>query len=256
MCSVHPEYPLSDPPARDAILKLENTPTKDEIEQSEKHRLEWVEYLLKSLDLKPPDKKSGDDNLNGHLEEDPSLLLHPTHPSPIFVFPLPLRPEIASSVLAAQPLRSKLTNEENGKAVLNDGNDQLRITDVSTFGNQKPEGVTQELARRRRDKPTFPPPVESLSIEPSSTTPAPPPPPDFHSLPKTLIMPSTDEPYSPSWTPLFNFDTYWKELEAARRRNGKKHGGKRIVAGKETASLGNLVWYAETVTSTQTMIDR
>lgn len=260
LCSVHAEYPLNDPPARDAISKLANPPSDEEVAESEKARVEWMVELLVLLGLKPPKKEERSEKEISAVEaeEDMLLLLHPTHPSPIFVFPLPLIPEIASSTFAAPALQAKLAKGKDGVNVLRDGNDEIHILDTHAFGGESSAGaVARQLAQRRRDQPVFPPPVAQLSLEPSSTTPPPPPPPDFHSLVKTMITPSPDVEYSPTWTPLFNFQTYWYELESARKASGKRHGQLRKGQdGKERASLGDLVWYAETVTSTQTMIDR
>jgi biotin--protein ligase len=61
----------------------------------------------------------------------------------------------------------------------------------------------------------------------------------------------------PSWTPLFNIDTYWKELDSVRKSAGRKTGVMRKdEKGVERAALGDLLFYGETVTSTQTMLDR
>jgi biotin--protein ligase len=265
LCSVHFEYPLNDPPARDAIAKLPSQPGKEELEISERARIQWVEDLLALLGLEPPSRRKDRDEelagvVHGDGEEDPSLLLHPTHPSPVFVLPLPLLPEIGSSSFASAPLREKMIAGEQGWDVLRDGNDELRIAAVEalTEGVPSAEGVTTALAKLRRSPPELeaPPPLDNLTLDDS--TPSPPQLPDFHSVPKKILLPSPSIPYSPSWTPLFNFETFWAELQAARKRAGKKSGVMRKdpVDGGSQPALGDLVWYAETVTSTQTMLDR
>jgi biotin--protein ligase len=265
LCSVHFEDPLNDPPARDAIAKLPSQPGKEELEISERARIQWVEDLLALLGLEPPSRRKDRDEelagvVHGDGEEDPSLLLHPTHPSPVFVLPLPLLPEIGSSSFASAPLREKMIAGEQGWDVLRDGNDELRIAAVEalTEGVPSAEGVTTALAKLRRSPPELeaPPPLDNLTLDDS--TPSPPQLPDFHSVPKKILLPSPSIPYSPSWTPLFNFETFWAELQAARKRAGKKSGVMRKdpVDGGSQPALGDLVWYAETVTSTQTMLDR
>lgn len=213
LCSVHPEYPLDDPPARDAITKLGDV-SDEERTASEKARKEWMRSLLLRLGLKPPSEEEEGQG------EDESLLLHPTHPSPIF----------ALSADGIDPFTgiTKITTDDNGERVLRDGNDEIHFTSSSAFNN-----VTEELARRRRTKPALPQ-LEKLSLEPATTTIEPPQPPDFHSVPKTVIVPENNA-YNPSWTPLFNFDTYFKAMKR---------------------KLGRTVLYGETVTSTQTMLDR
>lgn len=253
LCSVHAEYPLSDPPARDAIAKLDATPSKEELAQSEARRIEWMEELLLMLDLKPPGRRK--DSPDGSSvavdgDEDPSVLLHPTHPSPIFVTSHPGLPALADECFASPALAAKMT-EGGNRRVLRDGNDELRLEAAPPDSRS----FMQYLAARRRDPPPLPPPVESLSVNPSE--PSPPQPPDFHSIPKTIYVPSSTTPYSPSWTPLFNIDTYWAELDLARKRLGRKSGFMRKDhAGRDRAAVGDLLWYGETVTSTQTMLDR
>lgn len=265
LCAVHVEYPLNDPPAKDAIAKLDIQPNEQDLEVSEKARIEWVTELLRLLGLKPPGRSADGTRIeaaqqgNGSHEEDPALLLHPTHPSPVFVLPLPVLPEVGSSTFTSPALQSKLSDTSGGYRVLRDANDELRITDTASFGGESSTlAVTAELARRRRDQPKpEEPAIENLKLEDGAEPPLPQPP-DFHALPKTIVLPSADVPYQPSWTPLFNFETYWSELEAARKRAGKKYGAlkRSVVDGKQEPSLGDQVWYAETVTSTQTMLDR
>ena len=258
---MHFEYPLNDPPARDAISKLEVESSPEEIEASEKGRVEWAEELLVQLGLTPPTRqRSPKDSMAVHGDEDADILLHPTHPSPIFVLPHPSLPQLGSWSFSPAVLRKKMQDGESGVKILRDGNDELHIREVTTLAEAGPSShsdVAQYLGKRRRETPTFPPTVQNLSLE-SSTTLEPPQPPDFHSLPKTTLLPSSSLPYTPRWTPLFNFETYWRELDATRKRTGRKSGVVRRdeVEGGERAALGDLLWYAETVTSTQTMLDR
>ncbi|ORY24373.1 biotin-protein ligase [Naematelia encephala] len=266
LCSVHFEYPLNDPPARDAIARLNPPPDKEDIERSEKDRVEWAEEILVLLGLTPPRRRKDTDDpllniVEGEGEEDASLLLHPTHPSPVFVIPHPQLPQLGEASFKAKVLVDKWTAGESGWNVLRDGNDELHVGEVrATVGESSSSntrlGVTAYLAKRRRTAPVFDPAIEQLSLQ--SSEPTPPQPPDFHSIPKTIILPSASIPYSASWTPLFNFDTYWTELDAARKGAGRKTGVMRndSETGLERQSLGDLVWYGETVTSTQTMLDR
>lgn len=253
LCSVHAEYPLSDPPARDAIAKSEGPPGKEGVAESDAKRVEWMEELLVKLDLKPPGRRKGDNSTSVDGEEDPSVLLHPTHPSPVFVLSHPSLPDLATDCFGSSSIRAKLMNE-NRVEILRDGNDELRLTPVDSVADES-QSIVQQLAARRRETPPMPPPIENLSV--NSSEPAPPQPPDFHSIPKTLYLPSLSTPYSPSWTPLFNIDTYWTELDQARKRLGRKSGVmRRDHAGGDRAAVGDLLWYGETVTSTQTMLDR
>lgn len=252
LCSVHFEYPLHEPPSRDAIKKQSNVPSPDDIDQSEKERVEWAEEILLLLGLRPPRRSPTDQTHSVIGDEDPELLLHPTHPSPIFILPHPSLPQLGSASFDPPNLKAKLV-VEGKEQVLRDGNDELRIAPVDTIAEEGgAAGVAAYLASKRRSKPVFPPPVEALSIEPSATTPEPPLPPDFNSLPKFVFTPSEEVKYTPRWTPLFNFDTYWQELDASRKRAGRKSGV--LTGGKQ--AFGDLVWYAETITSTQTILDR
>jgi biotin--protein ligase len=252
LCSVHFEYPLNDPPAKDAIQKQEHAPSSEGIEQSERERIDFAEEILLLLGLMPP-RRADDNDHSVQGDEDPELLLHPTHPSPIFVFNHPTLPQLASASFEPPALKSKLS-DEGSKKVLRDGNDELHIMLTDTIAvDGGAAGVAAHLASMRRSKPIFPPPVQELSIEPSATTPEPPLPPDFNSLPKTILLSSNDIAYTPRWTPLFNFETYWSELDESRKRVGKKSG---VMRPGEKIALGDLVWYAETITSTQTILDR
>jgi len=254
LSSVHAEYPLNDPPARDAIAKLHDVPDQVDLAESESRRIAWMEELLLKLDLKPPGRRKAESLGTG--EEDPNLLLHPTHPSPIFVVSHPNLLRLAPETFNAPSIRNKVV-EENGATVLRDGNDDIRIsTSDRPDGSNAEEDLTRYLARRRREQPPRPPALENLSLD-SNTPPAPPPMPDFHAIPKILLLPSTSTPYAPSWTPLFNIETYWTELDLARKRAGRRTGVMRKdESGNERASVGDLLLYGETVTSTQTMLDR
>lgn len=258
LCSVHAEYPLSDPPARDAIAKLDNAPGQDELAKSDARRIEWMEELLCKLDLKPPGRRKGlndDSKLAVDGEEDPSVLLHPTHPSPIFVMSHPSLPALATECLDSSTLSAKMT-EEGSTRILRDGNDEMHLTLAgSALDSPGTPSFVQYLAARRRETPPLPPPIENLSV--TSSEPSPPQPPDFHSIPKTIFLPSPNTPFTPSWTPLFNIDTYWSELDLARKRLGRKSGIlRKDHTGRDRAAVGDLLWYGETVTSTQTMLDR
>ena len=252
LCSVHFEYPLHEPPAKDAIQKQEHVPAAEEIDHSEKERIDFAEEIMLLLGLTPP-RRTGNDDHAVQGDEDPELLLRPTHPSPLFVFTHPSLPELGSASFDPAALKAKMSDEANGK-VLRDGNDELHILSTETVAvDGGSAGVVAHLASKRRSRPVFPPPVQGLSIEPSATTPEPPLPPDFNSLPKTILLPSEKITYTPRWTPLFNFETYWAELDQSRKRAGKKSG---VVRKDGKPALGDLVWYAETITSTQTILDR
>jgi biotin--protein ligase len=252
LCSVHFEYPLHDPPARDAIHKQENPPSADEIDHSEKERIEFAEDILLLLGLKPPKRNEAKGHAV-HGDEDPELLFHPTHPSPIFILNHPDLAQLGSASFEPPALRAKLEQGES-EAILRDGNDEIHVVSVDTVAAEgEAAGVAAYLASKRRTKPVFPPPVEQLSVEPSTTTPEPPQMPDLNALPKFILTSSEKIDYTPRWTPLFNFETYWQEIDAARKRVGRKSG---VMRSGNKLALGDLVWYAEAITSTQTILDR
>ena len=259
LSSVHFEYPLSDPPARDAISRLPDPPDKRQVEQSDKVRVQWAEELLQLIGLTPVRRRPDDPSSSlstGAADEDPALLLHPTFPSPIFVLP---NPDVSGlpDCFAVPAIASKL-RDETGIRALRDANDELRLYEASRLPDtaSTSDGVTAYLSRARRTAPVFPPSVQKLSME-SDAPPEPPLTPNFHSIPKTIITPNSSLPYSARWTPLFNFDSYWMALTSARKRLGSKVGQLRkdTVDGGERPLVGDLLWYAETVTSTQTMLD-
>ncbi|WWC87886.1 biotin-[acetyl-CoA-carboxylase] ligase [Kwoniella dendrophila CBS 6074] len=271
LCSLHPEYPLNDPPAKLAINKLGNPPEIDEIEASDKARIEWVEELLILLGLNPPSRSRKQSDNNGSNEggstseidgeEDPKLLLHPTHPSPLFILSHPNLPELSTNAVSKKELNGKM-NSENGWQILKDGNDQLSFGPIKStskdLNSSSEDEVTRWLAKKRRDQPTLETPsIEKLNIDSSGEASPPiPQPPDFHSIPKTVLLPSSTIPYTPRWTPLFNFSTYWSELDAARKSTGRRSGVMRKSDQGDNCALGDLIIYGETVTSTQTMLDR
>lgn len=260
LSSVHPEYPLSDPPASNAIAKLDVRPSQVEIEMSDKARLSWVEELLIKLGLTPPERLTAADRAKSSVdsEEDPALLLHPTHPSPIFLLSHPKLPQLPEAAVNKPELKGKM-KQEDGWNVLRDANDEIRFGTTEATSPERAaseDGITQWLAEARRTRPVFPPSIEDLSLQ-SDSTPQPPSPPNLHSLTKTILLPSPSVEYSSRWTPLFNFSTYWDELDQARKRSGRRSGvmRQRSDGQGETCSLGDLVLYGETVTSTQTMLD-
>ncbi|WRT65701.1 biotin-[acetyl-CoA-carboxylase] ligase [Kwoniella shivajii] len=261
LCSIHPEYPLNDPPARIAINKLEHPPEIEEIEASDKARIAWVEELLLLLGLNPPSRNRKDGQVVESMEiegEDPALLLHPTHPSPIFVLSHPNLPDLPVRSVLKQEFESKMSNDD-AWGILNDGNDQIRFGDITAISGEttSEDEVARWLAKKRREQPIFDPPsVENLNLNSNEITPPIPQPPDFHSIPKTVLLPSFQTPYSARWTPLFNFSTYWSEIDLARKSGGRRSGIMRKGDEGEKCALGDLLFYGETVTSTQTMLDR
>ena len=64
---------------------------------------------------------------------------------------------------------------------------------------------------------------------------------------------SADVIHHERWTPLFDWPTYWNELDAARKLV-RDQGGHDAKEGE--ARVGDLVLYSEAVTSTQTMLDK
>lgn len=263
LSSVHPEYPLSDPPASNAIAKLDVRPSQVEVEMSDKARLSWVEELLIKLGLTPPERLTAANRAKSsadseHEDEDPALLLHPTHPSPIFFLSHPNLPQLPEAAVNKPELKGKM-EQRDGWDVLRDANDEIRFGTTEATSPERAaseDGITQWLAQARRTQPVFPPSVEDLSIQ-SDSTPQPPSPPDLHALTKTILLPSPSVEYSSRWTPLFNFSTYWDELDQARKRSGRRSGVMRQGSDGqgERCSLGDCVLYGETVTSTQTMLD-
>ncbi|BEI87350.1 uncharacterized protein CcaverHIS019_0100680 [Cutaneotrichosporon cavernicola] len=241
LLSVHPEYPLEDPPARDAISKLPDPPTEEVVEVAEKGRVEWFADLLAGLGLHIPSREEE------RAGEEEHLLLHPTHPSPIFVLSHPKLPQVAAGVLDAKNIQAKLKPTSEDSKTLRDGNDEVEVRSVDAVPD-----VASFLAKRRLTEPEYPPAIGELSL--GDSTPAAKAP-DMHSLTKTLLLPGAKE-YNASWTPLFNFDTYWTELDAARKRSGRATGIMREGPSGSRPALGDLMLYGEAVTSTQTMLDR
>lgn len=247
LLSVHPEYPLEDPPARDAIAKLEDQPSPEHVEESEKGRIEWFADLLAGMGLRLPSRQEQD-----NAGEEEHLLLHPTHPSPLFALSHPKLPELAANLLAPKSIAAKLKPASDGFSTLRDGNDEIETAPVDAV-----KDVVAFLAKRRRTQPEYPPSVAELSISDAAPIAHPP---DMHSLTKTLLLPGST-PYSAAWTPLFNFDTYWAELDAVRKRFGRRTGVMRTDENSknkqgERPAIGDLMLYGEAVTSTQTMLDR
>jgi len=61
-----------------------------------------------------------------------------------------------------------------------------------------------------------------------------------------------------NWTPLFDFEAYWKELQSLSNQQGvvRKRNLKSTSEGLGSWSIGDLVQYGEAVGSTQTMLDK
>lgn len=250
LSSVHWEYPLEDPPALSAIGKRDTVPTAEHIEKCEKARVQWVRQLLSSVGLNVPARAGDGATQDG--EEDPHLLLNPTHPAPIFAFSHPKLPELATGIFAAPSIQKKLEQAESGFQKLVDGNDTFNIGPVDAVGD-----VPAFLSKARRTEPVHPPALEDLTLNDEPPIPKPV---DFKDVPKTVLLPG-EEPYSPDWTPLFNFETYWAELDQARKESGRRTGVMRtdeLSKGRtgERSSIGDVLFYGEAVTSTQTTLDR
>ncbi len=65
------------------------------------------------------------------------------------------------------------------------------------------------------------------------------------------------EVWQKGWTPLFDFERYWKGLDEERRRVGVKTSWARESERWDGSKrLGDVVLYGEAVTSTQTMLDK
>lgn len=61
-----------------------------------------------------------------------------------------------------------------------------------------------------------------------------------------------------NWTPLFDFEAYWKELDSVSKQQGvvRKRNVGSVPGELEPWSIGDLVQYGEAVGSTQTMLDK
>lgn len=250
LSSVHFEYPLEDPPARDAIQKLDVVPPPEFIEECEKARLQWVRQLLSSMELNVP-ARAGDGEVKDG-EEDPHLLLNPTHPGPIFTFSHPKLPELATGIFSAPSIQKKVEPAKDGFEQFVDGNDTFVYGPTDAVGD-----VPAFLSKARRTEPKHEPKMEDLSI---GDQPPLPKPMDFKDIPKLVLLPGKEQ-YTPEWTPLFNFETYWAELDQARKEAGRRTGVMRtdeLSKGRtgERSSVGDVLFYGEAVTSTQTMLDR
>lgn len=217
----HPEYSLFDEPLQSALEK-DVSSTKPALTEkgrahAESQRLEFMRGLLLALGLGIPD--------------DTSVNLHkPTRPLPQFLVAHPSQPDLPSKLLdnLSRHLTAPAASADPGPSILVDSNDTFHVHKSTDLPS-----VDAFLAQMRSS---------DITVEEED---------DLNKVIKDIVVVPADGKQERSWTPLFDWEKYWSVLDNSR---SEKQG----AAGREGRKnrLGDLVFYSEAVTSTQTLLER
>ena len=232
LCGTHPEYSLLEDPLQSALQRMPGGgPSQEELISLEEDRLELMRTLLLTLGVGVPETEEQD------------KLERPTHPLPQFLVSHPSKPNLPahffskiSSHFTKSPTDSDPTPiSSDGPSILPDANDTFHFHRSTSFPS-----ISSYLSQAR-----------TTTLSPDEAE-------NLDALIKHVIVADKEEGTvevieREKWTPLFNWSTFWKELDSARKSERDK-GGHDVKMGE--TRLGDLMLYSEAVTSTQTMLDK
>lgn len=224
LTGAHPEYSLLEDPLRTALAALPaGGPSEAELVGLEEDRLELLKSLLLTLGVGVPETEEQD------------KLERPTHPLPQFLVAHPSKPDLPSDFIIKISSLFTTPTDNDEPSILSDTNDTFHFHKSTSLPS-----VSSYLSQARSS---------TLSLEDAE---------DLDKVTKHVIVAQKEEGTvevieREKWTPLFNWSTFWTELNASRKREMDK-GGHDVKEG--LLRLGDLMMYSEAVTSTQTMLDK
>jgi len=233
LVGAHPEYSLLDEPLQ-ASLKRHYTngdmPEEDALREAEANRLELMRVLLRTLAVALPDQQALD------LE----LLQRPTRPLPQILLAHPSQPGALKVIEAAlEPHFSAASSTTNSAAA--PGPRELKDANDTFFYHQAGDlpSVADFLSQQRTTA------LSSAEEE------------DLSVVPKHVIVAPREDALATmtaeGWCPLWDWATFWVALDEQRVRVG---GDRRTLGEGEKWRYGDVFYYAEAVSSTQTMIEK
>jgi hypothetical protein len=159
---------------------------------------------------------------------DPSSL-KPAAPLPSFLVGHPSSSKLTSSVEqrleGTGSLRPSTSHEDDPIVILRDVQDDFVLRRVDAMKD------LSAFIQRRRSQPVTASQSGRTSHE--------------------IIIASTS--IKPEWTPLFDLNAYWQDLDSERKRIGRQT---QPSYGETAPRVGDLLLYSEAIASTQTMLDR
>jgi biotin--protein ligase len=222
LCGTHPEFSFFEDPLLGALSREPGGgPSPEDRIVLERNRIELCKALLLTLDIGLPDS------------EDKDKLQRPTHPLPQFLVSHPTKPNLPTNFV--DKISTHFISPTEEPAVLADANDTFHFHNSTSLPD-----VSAYVSESRST---------TLSIEETD---------NLDKLVKHVIV--ADKEHGSSdlidrerWTPLFDWSTFWSELDAERKVVSDQ-GGRDTKEGQ--TRLGDLMLYSEAVTSTQTMLDK
>jgi len=232
LCGAHPEYSLLEDPLQNALRRLPGGgPSQEELVGLEEDRLELMRTFLLVLGVGVPEMEEQD------------KLERPTHPLPQFLLAHPSKPDLPAEFISkishhfTQPTTDSdsTTTSSDGPSILADTNDTFHFHQSTSIPS-----ISSYLSQAR---------TTALSLDEAE---------NLDALVKHVIVADKEEGTvevieREKWTPLFNWSTFWKKLDSARKSERDK-GGREVKMGE--TRLGDLMMYSEAVTSTQTLLDK
>lgn len=177
---------------------------------AEEERLTFMRAALKTLGIERPG--------------DAESATTPLRPLPQVLVSHPRFPQLAKETVAL--LQPCCSAGENGSALLKDANDSFTFIASSSLSRPLSSIVSQ---------------LRSLPLEDAEGS-------DLHALPKTVVVVDSQLEPAAQWSPHFDLERYWAELDDERSKLGGSSG--------EKVRFADVMLYSEAVTSTQTMLDK
>lgn len=230
LVGAHPEYSLLDEPLQASLKRhyvSEDMPDKEALRKAEANRLELMRVLLRALAVALPDQHAFDlELLQRPIRPLPQILVaHPSQPGALKVIEAALEPHFAA--LAAD-------SATPGPRVLKDANDTFYYHQAGDLPS-----VASFLAQQRTTA-LSPEEEEDLSVVPKHVIVAP---------REDALTTLTNE----GWCPLWDWASFWSALDEQRTRAGSD---RRSLNEGEKWRYGDVIYYAEAVSSTQTMLEK
>lgn len=226
MMGMHPEYSLLEEPLLASLHRHlgDKMPNQQTIVEAEANRVELVRVLLAALNVRLPSRQVAD------LE----LLQRPTRPLPQFLISNPSTPLAIKIVEDSLKDHFVPSSDPDAPRILKDANDTFYYHQSTSFPS-----VSDFLTQSR---------TTALSSEEEE---------DLNSVPKHVIVAShenaLDVVKAEGWCPLWNFELYFKALEEERSRVAED---KKTLLEGEKWRYGDVFFYSEAVSSTQTMLEK
>ena len=233
LVGAHPEYSLLDEPLQASLKRhydASEMPDADALRKAEANRLELMRVLLRALDVVLPDQQALDlELLQRPIRPLPQILVaHPSQPGALKVIEAALEPHFTA------PSATDDASAAPGPRVLKDANDTFyyhQASDLPSAADFFAQQRTTALSAAEE---------EDLSV-----------------VPKHVIVAPREDALATiaaeGWCPLWDWASFWAALDEQRVKVG---GDRRTLGEGEKWRYGDVIYYSEAVSSTQTMLEK